>query len=197
MTLMPEAILDYTLNGRQAHRMANRDLAKAPHGVYPCHGEEAWVAISVGSDLEWQALCQATGHPEWDDDPRFSDALARWHHQDDLDNLLATWTQQHDAMEVAHHLQCAGVPAGPSHNAKSLLEDPQLPTPSPTLYSFQLPQLPQRDPARFQPSESDPFQFPDLPTAVDHGLRRLPAVTRSAVNSPRSSWGRTRRSTSC
>ena len=65
----------------------------------------------------------------------------------------------------------------------SLLEDPQLPTPSPSLYSFQLPQLPQRDPARFQPAESDPFEFPDLPTAVDHGLRRLPALTRSGRHS--------------
>ena len=126
MTLMPEAILDYTLNGREARRRANRDLAKAPHGVYPCQGEEAWVAISVSSDQEWQAICQATGHHEWGDDPRFSDALARWHHQDELDDLLTAWTQQHDPSEVMHRLQGAGVPAGPSHNARGLLEDPQL-----------------------------------------------------------------------
>lgn len=61
---------------------------------------------------------------------------------------------------------------------ESSLEDPSLPNPSPQLYSYALPDLPERDPDRFKSTESESFEFPALPKAT-HNLRRLPAVTQS------------------
>ena len=126
MTLMPEAITDYTLNGREPQRMGNRDPLKAPHGVYPCRGEEAWIAISVGSDSQWDALCDTVGHPEWRRDPRFSEPMARMRHQEELDTLLERWTRERSPQDAMRQLQNAGVPAGPSFTTADLLEDPHL-----------------------------------------------------------------------
>ena len=64
------------LHGERASSAAHgepRSLAMAPHGVYKCDGFDKWVAIAVGSEEEWSAFCQATGHPEWAEDPRFAD----------------------------------------------------------------------------------------------------------------------------
>ena len=123
---LPERYLDYTVNGRLQPPMENRDLAMAPHGVYKCDGFDKWVAIAVGSEEEWAAFCQATGHPEWVEDPRFADALSRWNNQDELDKLVTEWTLQRTNYEVMHTLQAAGVAAGPSLNAEGLVNDPHL-----------------------------------------------------------------------
>ena len=54
-------MLDQAVNGRGHARMGNRDPDGAPHGVYPCLGEERWVAIACFSDQEWQALKEKHG----------------------------------------------------------------------------------------------------------------------------------------
>ncbi len=124
--MIPEAVLDYTMNGRQRPRMGNRDDAMVPHGVYPCLGEDKWVAIAVATDEEWRALCRAIGSPERADAPRFADAPSRQEHQDELDGLLSSWTQRHTSYEVMHTLQAAGVAAGPVMNIADLMQDPHL-----------------------------------------------------------------------
>jgi crotonobetainyl-CoA:carnitine CoA-transferase CaiB-like acyl-CoA transferase len=99
---------------------------KVPHGVYRCQGEDAWVAISVGTDEEWTALCRATGHPEWRDDPRFGTVTGRRRHEDELDSAIDAWTRERTAEEATRILQQAGVPAGPTQRPEDLLQDPQL-----------------------------------------------------------------------
>jgi crotonobetainyl-CoA:carnitine CoA-transferase CaiB-like acyl-CoA transferase len=124
--MIPEAVIEYTMNGRQRPRMGNRDQQMAPHEVYPCHGEDAWVAIAVANDGEWQALCRAIGNPALADDPRFVNAAGRREHHDDLDGLLSEWTRRHTPVEVMHTLQAAGVAAGPVMNIPDLMDDPHL-----------------------------------------------------------------------
>lgn len=105
--------------------MGNRDQWKAPHGCYPCLGEDEWVVIAVSSDEEWDSLCRAMGSPEWCNDPKFADQLSRYKHQDELDGHIRAWTAQRDHYAAMHRLQRAGVPAGAVLNNKELLLDPQ------------------------------------------------------------------------
>ena len=35
--------------------LGNRDLSMAPHGVFPCAGQDRWIAIAVDSDEAWRA----------------------------------------------------------------------------------------------------------------------------------------------
>ena len=49
-TLIPEVVMEYVMNGRIRPRMGNRDEIMAPHGAYPCKGEDKWIAIAVSND---------------------------------------------------------------------------------------------------------------------------------------------------
>ncbi len=121
-----ETILDAMVNHRDQHRMGNRDPFMAPHGVYRCQGEDAWISIAIGNDAEWKALCSVTGHPEWANDSRFADQFVRWENQSELDGRISEWTAGRDKMEAMAFPQAAGVPATASYSAADLLADPHL-----------------------------------------------------------------------
>ena len=58
-TFLGEAFADYTMNGRVPTTLGNRHPTMAPHGAYPCDGEDEWLAVSVSTDAEWRGLCAA------------------------------------------------------------------------------------------------------------------------------------------
>ena len=123
---IPEALMDYTVNGRTRPRMGNQGPAMAPHGCYPCRGADNWIAIAVANDAQWRALCEVLGSPPWSGDARFGDADSRWERRDELDDLLSEATREWDQIELMHALQQQGVPAGAVLNNKQLLSDPHL-----------------------------------------------------------------------
>ena len=125
-SLLPEEILEYTFNKRLRPRSGNREDMRAPCGVYPCAGDDKWVAIAVYTQEEWEHMCEVMGNPRLAEDERFATQESRLENQDALDTLVAEWTQDHPATEVMEMLQRAGVPAGVSYDAGELLEDPQL-----------------------------------------------------------------------
>jgi benzylsuccinate CoA-transferase BbsF subunit len=124
--LVPEAIMDYTLNRRIRTRQANRHEYMAPHNVYRCKGDMQWVTIAVGSDDEWDSLCRAMGNPDWVNDERFSDSYKRWLNQEDLDKKIESWTINYTPYEVTKMLQDYGVAAFPTLSNRGLVEDPHL-----------------------------------------------------------------------
>ncbi|HEY3109444.1 MAG TPA: CoA transferase, partial [Chloroflexota bacterium] len=77
---VPESLMEYAMNHRQPARRGNSDPAAAPHGVYPCRGDDEWVAIAVRSQAEWRRLARALGQPDWTTEQRFADAAGRKRH---------------------------------------------------------------------------------------------------------------------
>jgi crotonobetainyl-CoA:carnitine CoA-transferase CaiB-like acyl-CoA transferase len=123
------AILDWSANGRVFQRYGNRSPFKpaAPHGAYPCAGDDRWIAIACFSDSEWQALAKFAGHPEWARDDRFATLDARLANQDVLDKLIGDWTLEADARALMLALQAVGVPAGLCATTQDRCDaDPQL-----------------------------------------------------------------------
>lgn len=123
---LPEAVLEYTMNGRVQGPMGNQHGMCAPHNCYPCIGHDKWVAIAVQNEAQWRGLCRAMERPDLAQDERFADQYRRWLNRAALDAIVADWTRQRTGSAVMEILQDAGVPAGPSLNAKELIEDPQL-----------------------------------------------------------------------
>jgi crotonobetainyl-CoA:carnitine CoA-transferase CaiB-like acyl-CoA transferase len=102
--------------------IGNRHPAMAPHGVYPCTGEDAWVAIACADDAEWRALCGVLGAGL---DPGLTLPARRAAH-DVIDSTLARWTRNLGKHEAVAILQAAGVPAGPVNTAPDMLADAQI-----------------------------------------------------------------------
>ena len=109
---IPEALLDWTVNGRAPERIGNEDPAMSPHGCYPCAGDDRWIAIAVDSDAAWLGLCRVMGRADWAADHRYADALGRIRHRAELDRMLGFETQGHDNHELMARLQAEGVAAG-------------------------------------------------------------------------------------
>ena len=118
--------LDYAVNDRILKRNGNRLSYAAPHGVYRCKGEDAWCAIAVFSDEEWQGFCEVLGNPGWTQEERFSTLLSRVKNVEELEKLLEEWTVTHTREEVMSLMQAAGVPAGAVNTGEDVWKDPQL-----------------------------------------------------------------------
>ena len=123
---IPEALLDFAANGREPARIGNADPVMAPHGCYPCAGEDRWIVIAVSEDVEWQGLCRVMGRDDWADDARFSTGISRRKHCEELDRLLSEATAGWDSHRLMEALQLAGVAAGAVLDSKDLLFNPHL-----------------------------------------------------------------------
>jgi crotonobetainyl-CoA:carnitine CoA-transferase CaiB-like acyl-CoA transferase len=121
-----EALLDYTINGRVQGQRGNRHPTMAPHGCYPCGGDDEWVVISIASDTQWERFCQALGNPAWARERRFATAAGRKAAEDELDRYLTAWTKQYDHYQVMESLQNAGVAAGAVLSGPEILSDAHL-----------------------------------------------------------------------
>ncbi len=123
------SVLDYSANGRHTTRVGNRSpyLPAAPHGIYRCAGDDAWIAIAVFSETEWRALCQSAGKQQWLADARFATLQSRLQHLEELDASIEGWTRGQDRYALMYALQDAGVAAGAVQSPGDKYEiDPQL-----------------------------------------------------------------------
>ena len=120
------AFLDYEMNHRAERTLGNRHPFLAPHGCYPCKGEDKWVTIAVRDDREWESLRLAMGDPDWARDPKLADGYGRSRRQDLIDRQIEEWTRKHGHVELQKLLQEAGVPAGAVLDDSEIFQDPHL-----------------------------------------------------------------------
>ncbi|MFH1484615.1 MAG: CoA transferase, partial [Chloroflexota bacterium] len=73
ISLIGEAVMDYSMNKRVAGPLGNLHPTMAPHNTYRCDGEDKWVSIAVKTEDEWKAFCKAIGNPAWTKDTKFAD----------------------------------------------------------------------------------------------------------------------------
>lgn len=126
MTQFGEFILEYTMNGRVPQPMGNRHPHMAPHGVFPCLGDDRWITIAVDGDEQFASLCTIMGQSDLLEDARFADALARYQHQDELEALIEAWTSHQQPYSLLAQLQEAGIAAGVVQNDQDVYESPHL-----------------------------------------------------------------------
>lgn len=122
---LPEPLLDYAMNGRIATRDGNREAGRAPQGVYPCSGEDNWIAISVDSASQFEALGRVLGI-EWDGSNGYQPLEARVRDHDVIDERIGAATARFDARDVEAKLQAVGVEATFVASPRDVWMDDQL-----------------------------------------------------------------------
>jgi crotonobetainyl-CoA:carnitine CoA-transferase CaiB-like acyl-CoA transferase len=121
-----EQVIEFGASGRVLRRDGNRGPVSAPQGVYPCAGEDRWVAVAASSDEQWRSLCTVLGDPTWADQVVTADASDRRHVHDQIDQAISAWTVVRDADDVAETLARAGVPAATVAAPRDIASNPQL-----------------------------------------------------------------------
>lgn len=97
----------------------------APSNVYPTRNGRS-VIIAANQDTVFGRLCEAMAQPWLAADPRFLTHQARGEHMDEIDAIIADWSQKHAAEELLEMLETAGVPAGTINRASDILADPHV-----------------------------------------------------------------------
>ncbi|MEZ4334412.1 MAG: CoA transferase [Myxococcota bacterium] len=123
--LIAPAFMDYMLNGRVGAPLGNRHPLgqAAPHGVFPCAGDDQWIAIVVEDDGEWRALAEAIGE-DWARADAFATRAGRIAGQETLHARLADWTRPQSMRALCEKLQARGVAATPVLDVPGLSDDP-------------------------------------------------------------------------
>ncbi|GAB3451395.1 CaiB/BaiF CoA-transferase family protein [Actinophytocola sediminis] len=108
-----EYVLEQLETGTTWRPDGNAAAGFAPHDAYPCRGDDQWVAIAVGDDHTWRALCAAMDRPDLAADPRYATVEQRTANQHDLRAPITAWTSTQDKTGLASRLQDNGIPAAP------------------------------------------------------------------------------------
>jgi crotonobetainyl-CoA:carnitine CoA-transferase CaiB-like acyl-CoA transferase len=126
VSVIGEFLVAFSLNGRDPPRRGNRHTSMAPHGCYPCTGEDEWVTTACENDSQFGALCAVIGRPELAEDERFADVVSRHRNHRAFDEIIAAWTRERTKADAADALQSAGVPASPVLSVPEVFDDEHL-----------------------------------------------------------------------
>jgi crotonobetainyl-CoA:carnitine CoA-transferase CaiB-like acyl-CoA transferase len=121
-----DVVMDYSMNGRIPQPAGNSHSFYAPHGCYPCRGDDSWIAIAVKDDDEWERFCEAMGIAELVKDSRFIGGLNRWRHRAEIDKVIASRTIAYERKELMDVLQKNGIAASSLFSVPDLMDDPHL-----------------------------------------------------------------------
>jgi crotonobetainyl-CoA:carnitine CoA-transferase CaiB-like acyl-CoA transferase len=130
LNVTAEQVIEYTAHGHLMRRQGNRSPEAAPQGLYACSGHHVsenpqWLALSVASEAQWEALVDWLGRPEWA--TRIGvDLMSRRRRQDEHDEALRRVFAERDRQTCVQELIAAGVPAAPVVDPRTLALHPQL-----------------------------------------------------------------------
>jgi len=114
---LPISMLEVAVNGRDPAPVGNRGRdERVTQGVYPCAGDDAWVAIRIEDDAQWAAFAKLAG--------RSDKQMPR--DRETADAAITEWTSTRGARDAMFALQEAGIAAGQVASGADLLDDPQL-----------------------------------------------------------------------
>ena len=126
IAVLPEGVMEYSMNGTQPPRQGNRDPHMAPHGVFRCAGDQRWVAIAIRDDAEWVRCATLIGGPDLATDAAYATLAARKQNEDRLEEIVTAWTCSRSPEAVTETLQRARIPAFPSYTNQDVAEDEHL-----------------------------------------------------------------------
>jgi crotonobetainyl-CoA:carnitine CoA-transferase CaiB-like acyl-CoA transferase len=122
--MMPAYFQSATSGTAPERRGAAGSPVRAAQGLYPCRGEDRWIAIDASRPADWEALRNVAGGALRD--TKFDRIVGRMRDRAEIDRLIAEWTRDQDAFAAERRLQAAGVPAHIVSHADDLLADDDL-----------------------------------------------------------------------
>ncbi len=116
--------VSYFGTGQVPERIGSAHASVAPYGAYPTG--DGFLVIAVASDALWRRFCQAIGHAELLEDPRFATNADRCANRDELDGVLIPMLAEYDSRSWAERMDAAGVPSSPVNTIDTVLSLPQI-----------------------------------------------------------------------
>ncbi len=115
--------VQWSFTGASTPRPAGPSRAAYPTGYLPC--QDGYVSFFAGTPPFFGRLCRAIGHPEFADDPRFTDPAQKPKHFDEFMGYLQPYLNSRTREQVFTELQSHGVMVAPLLDVSEALRDPQ------------------------------------------------------------------------
>jgi crotonobetainyl-CoA:carnitine CoA-transferase CaiB-like acyl-CoA transferase len=109
--------------GFVANRCGSRLPESTPNNLYPT-GDGQFIHVTAMGDAVFRRLAEAMGQPALAHDARFATATARSTHVDEIDDLIAQWTNARPLAELEQVLEQAAVPAMRIFTIADIFADP-------------------------------------------------------------------------
>jgi crotonobetainyl-CoA:carnitine CoA-transferase CaiB-like acyl-CoA transferase len=124
LSLMPNLTAGYLMAGVKPGRLGNGHPNAVPYRVFAT--KDGNVTLAVGTDAQWQRLCQAVGQAQFAKDPRYAENHARIARRAEVEELVSAWFREKSTDEWVALLADVEVPCGPIHTIDRILADPQV-----------------------------------------------------------------------
>jgi len=120
------SLLEYQISGQLPKPIGNSAQNEYPHGLYPCLGEDKWIAIRINGTEEWKKLCQVMGENNLLANPDLNSVANRKLARYTIDQAITNWTETQEDFSVMTQLQNLGIEALPSLDISRVYDDPYL-----------------------------------------------------------------------
>lgn len=120
-----DAIVAQSMQSAALSREGSRQPLSALRACVASRVPQTWIAVSVETAAQWNALCAVLGCSELAASPGAGVPALKLH-ESAAERFLGRWAAGKTADESVALLQRAGVPAAPVLSADDLLQDPQL-----------------------------------------------------------------------
>jgi crotonobetainyl-CoA:carnitine CoA-transferase CaiB-like acyl-CoA transferase len=124
--LLADLLCEQLGSGAIAAAPGNAHIAHFPYGVFPCAGDDEWIALTVATPGDWAALCALIGEPAWATAPQYATADDRRSRKTRIEAAITAWTAQRSARSCMRALQDAGVRAAVVNKVPDILSDEHL-----------------------------------------------------------------------
>lgn len=109
LALQVTRVAEYLLSGTEPVPLGSSSAMFAPSAAFETR-DKRWLAVSVPSETQWEALCEAVRHPELAADHRFASGRARLAHRRELEAVLSEALAAKDLAWWRRRLSDASVP---------------------------------------------------------------------------------------
>lgn len=111
-------------DGKEPTRQGSRHRQNAPYQRFQTG--DGFMMIGASSQSLWERMATGLGHPEWIEDPRFTNSQTRVQNRPALETAMEDILKTNTTAHWIDVLDEAGIPCGPVNNYEQLFSDPQL-----------------------------------------------------------------------
>lgn len=115
---------EYFGNGRDPQKLGSAHPRNAPYQAFRC--KDGHFVMAAGNDELYRRACEALGHPDWVNDPRFATTALRAANQKALRELIEAACAERTADDCLQRIRSQGVPCAPINSYSQALADPQV-----------------------------------------------------------------------
>lgn len=113
----------YLTSGEVPVRRGTQGNGGMPTSMFPC--SDGAIMITSGNDKQYVALCDAVGHPELKDHPRFYTNVERVKNRDEITLVFNAIFETNTVKYWLDKLGAAGIPSGPINDMEQVFNYPQ------------------------------------------------------------------------